>query len=61
MYPLAGIDFSDRLGIVVSELAPEEMDLSLANWHLRMDRQEHTLDAKPGSTRELELAVFAAA
>jgi len=50
MYTLAGIDFSDRLGIVVSELPPEEMD-----------PQEHTLDAKQGGTIDLELAVFAAA
>ena len=47
MYTLAGIDFSDRLGIVVSELPPEEMDC-----------QEQTPDAKQ---RDLELAVFAAA
>ena len=45
MYTLGGIDFSDRLGIVVSEPPPEEMD-----------RQEDTLDAK-----QAELAVFAAA
>ena len=50
MYTLAGIDFSDRLGIVVSEPPPEETD-----------RQEQTLDAKQGATRDLELAVFAAA
>ena len=49
MYTLEGIDFSDRLGIVVSELPPEEMD-----------RQEQTQDAKQ-SARDLELAVFAAA
>ena len=50
MYTLAGIDFSDRLGIVLSEPPPEEMD-----------RQEDTLDAKQGATGDLELAVFAAA
>jgi len=50
MYTLEGIDFSDRLGIVVSELPPEEMD-----------RQEQTLEAKQGGTEGLELAVFAAA
>ena len=50
MYTLEGIDFSDRLGIVVSELPPEEMD-----------RQEQTQDANQGATRDLELAVFAAA
>jgi len=44
------LHYSDQLGIVVSELAPEEMD-----------RQEHTLDARQGATRDLELAVFAAA
>ena len=49
MYTLAGIDFSDRLGIVLSEPPPEEME-----------RQEQTLDAKQGA-RDLELAVFAAA
>jgi len=50
MYTLEGIDFSDRLGIVVSELPPEEMD-----------RQEQTLEAQQGGTEGLELAVFAAA
>ena len=50
MYTLAGIDFSDGLGIVVSELSPEEMD-----------HQEQTLDAKQSAIRDLELAVFAAA
>jgi len=50
MYALAGIDFSNQLGIVVSEPAPEEMD-----------HQEHTLNAKQDATRDLELAVFAAA
>ena len=33
MYALANIDFSDRLGFVVSELTPDEID-----------RQDQTLD-----------------
>ena len=36
MYRLADVDLSNRLGVVVSELAPEEMD-----------RQDQTLGAKP--------------
>ena len=59
MYRLADVDFSNRLGVVVSELAPEEMD-----------RQDQTLGAKPkaarsdfapASSRDLEMAVFGAA
>ena len=60
MYRLADMDFSNRLGVVVSELAPDEMD-----------RQDQTLDAKQGATlsdlstassptRDLERAVFGA-
>ena len=61
MYRLANVDFSNRLGVVVSELALEEMD-----------HQDQTLAAKPKATRsdpvtassadrDLELAVFGAA
>jgi hypothetical protein len=60
LYKLADMDFSNRLGVVVSELAPDEMD-----------RQDQTLDAKQGATlsdlstassptRDLERAVFGA-
>jgi hypothetical protein len=56
MYALANIDFSDRLGFVVSELTPDEID-----------RQDQTLDGRQGaladslSARGLEAAVFGAA
>ena len=56
MYALANIDFSDRLGFVVSELTPDEID-----------RQDQTLDGRQGaypdslSARGLEVAVFGAA
>jgi hypothetical protein len=55
MYALATIDFSDRLGFIVSELMPDEID-----------RQDQTLDASQGAvlslpTRGLEMAVFGAA
>jgi hypothetical protein len=58
MYTLANIDFSNRLGAVVSELPPDEID-----------RQDQTLDAKLGGdletasspARDLEMAVFRAA
>ena len=56
MYALANIDFSDRVGFVVSELTPDETD-----------RQDETLDANLRSesafspARELEKAVFGAA
>jgi hypothetical protein len=57
MYALANIDFSDRLGFVVSELTPDEID-----------RQDQTLDARQGAAlaaslpaRGLEVAVFGAA
>jgi len=53
MYALADIDFSNRLGIVVSDLSerpPEEID------------EAHTQDARPVATdKELEMAVFGAA
>ena len=56
MYRLADVDFSNRLGVVVSELAPEEVD-----------RQDHTLGAKrsdpaaaSADDRGLEMAVFGA-
>ena len=57
MYALANIDFSDRLGFVVSELTPNETD-----------RQDETLEARQGAAlaaslpaRGLEVAVFGAA
>ena len=58
MYRLADVDFSNRLGIVVSELAPEEVD-----------RQDQTLGGKAtrsdpatasSGDRDLEMAVFGA-
>ena len=56
MYRLADVDFSNRLGVVVSELAPEEMD-----------RQDQPLGAKrsdPATASStdigLEMAVFGA-
>ena len=52
MYALANIDFSDRLGFVVSELTPDETD-----------RQDQRLDARQSDTlaTALEVAVFGAA
>jgi hypothetical protein len=56
MYALANIDFSDRLGFIVSELTPDEID-----------RQDQTLDASQDAladslpARGLEVAVFGAA
>ena len=51
MYTLAAIDLSNRLGVVVSELPPDEMD-------------HQDLDAKQGATlsdlADLERAVFTA-
>jgi len=38
MYALANIDFSDRLGFVVSELTPD-----------KIDRQDQTLDGRQGA------------
>jgi hypothetical protein len=54
MYGLADVDFSNGLGVVVSELAPEEID-----------RQDQALvskrsDAATASDRDLEMAVFGA-
>ena len=40
MYRLADVDFSNQLGVVVSELAPEEMD-----------HQDQILGAKPNASR----------
>jgi hypothetical protein len=56
MYALANIDFSDRLGFVVSDLTPDEID-----------RQDQTLDGRQDAladslpARGLEAAVFGAA
>ena len=50
MYALANIDFSNRFGVIVSEL-PDEID-----------DKDQTLDAKRGAALiDLEMAVFAAA
>ena len=50
MYALANIDFSNRFGVIVSEL-PDEID-----------DKDQTLDAKRGAAlSDLEIAVFAAA
>jgi hypothetical protein len=53
MYTLANIDLSNRLGVVLSELLPDEMD-----------GQIQTLDANQGPTlsdlADLERAVFSA-
>ena len=50
MYALANIDFSNRFGVVVSEL-PDEID-----------DKDQTLDAKRGAALiDLEMAVFGAA
>jgi hypothetical protein len=60
MYTLANIDFSNRFGVVVSELPPDEIN-----------RQDQTPDAKQGTglsdlaitslpAGELEMAVFGA-
>jgi hypothetical protein len=54
MYALANIDFSNRFGIVVSDLSELPSD--------EFDRQDHTLDARQVATdKELEMAVFGAA
>jgi hypothetical protein len=54
MYELANIDFSNRLGVVVSDLSELPPD--------EIDRRDHTLDAKRVATdKELEMAVFGAA
>jgi hypothetical protein len=54
MYALANINFSNRLGVVVSELAPDDMD-----------RQKETLKVKEAKASDLaavdlEMAVFSA-
>ena len=51
MYALANIDFSDRLGFVVSELTPDEID--------RQDQKDGRQESL--SARGLEVAVFGAA
>ena len=58
MYRLADLDLSNRLGVVVSELAPEEMD------HQDRAKPKATRsDPAPASSadRDLEMAVFGAA
>ena len=57
MYRLADFDFSNRLGVVVSELAPEEMD------HQDAKPKATRSDPAPTSSadRDLEMAVFGAA
>jgi hypothetical protein len=57
MYRLADFDFSNRLGVVVSELAPEEMD------HQDATPKATRNDPEPASSADidLEMAVFGAA
>ena len=51
MYALVDIDFSNRFGVVVSDLSELPSD--------EFDRQDHTLDARRVATdKELEMAVF---
>ena len=56
MYRLADFDFSNRLGVVVSELAPEEMD------HQDATPKATRSDPETASSgdRDLEIAVFGA-
>ena len=56
MYRLADLDLSNRLGVVVSELAPEEMD------HQDAKPKGTRSDPAPASSadRDLEMAVFGA-
>ena len=54
MYALSNIEFSNRLGVVVSGLSELSSD--------EIDRQDHTLDARQVATdKELEIAIFGAA
>jgi hypothetical protein len=53
MYALANIDFSDRLGFVVSELTPEENDRTSDA------KKESAVTSLPAEA--LEMAVFGAA
>jgi hypothetical protein len=53
MYALANIDFSDRLGFVVSELTPEENDQASNS------KKESAVTSLP--VEALEVAVFGAA
>ena len=58
MYRLADFDFSNRLGVVVSEPAPEEMD------HQDATPKATRSDPAPGASsadRGLEMAVLGAA
>ena len=53
MYALSNIEFSNRLGVVVSDLSELPPD--------EIERQDHTLDARQVATdNELEMAVFGA-
>ena len=61
MYRLADVDFSNRLGIVVSELAPEEMDRQDQTLGRKAKPREATLRPHPRRDRDLEMAVFGAA
>ena len=54
MYALSSIEFSNRLGVVVSDLSALPPD--------EIDHQDNTLDARQVATdKELEMAVFGAA
>jgi hypothetical protein len=53
MYALSNIEFSNRPGVVVSDLSELPPD--------EIERQDHTLDARQVATdNELEMAVFGA-
>ena len=57
MYTLANIDFSNRFGVVVGELPPEEQDQSLDT---KQGAALSDLAAASLPARELETAVFGA-
>jgi hypothetical protein len=59
MYTLANVDFSNRLGVILSELPPDEIDRqdqTLAAWEGALS----ALATASSSARELEMAVFGA-
>ena len=60
MYTLADIDFSNRLGFVVSELPPDDMDRQDQTMDVEKEAMLGDFATASSPARDLEIAVFGA-
>jgi hypothetical protein len=61
MYALANVDFSNRLGFVVSEFTPDEIDSQDQTLDATDEAALSDLPTTSSSSKKLEMAVFGAA